>query len=874
MMLTVKWSLNWIQSKGLPMSKKLSIYRIAILLLVGLWASDASAVTITSSSNAQPFAGVQVVEGRTSGPSTDFYAAYISLCSDYVHVDASSYDGARSAASFGSSAGAKLAVNGDFYTYSGGAHVYGDAVGGGQRWPSARTGRDAAFSSDWYYQHYGWIAFGDGWVEFSNTELVKDDSTDLGATQGWRPDTVTKSIPSNTRALVSGFPQLVIEGEPVRCSSPTASSCFPYRSDMRDRHPRTAMGLSRDRQTFILVVVDGRSGSSAGMYGTELADLMHKLGAHTAFNLDGGGSSQMWQQGRGTINRPSDGSPRGVFNHWGIFADPGHGRGRLPGSCDYSNEGAYHQTAGLLRPATTDVDGDGRADACMRTQDGVECHLSDSGTFSASRPTLALDDSSGWNDVSNYATIRMGDLDGDGMADLCARANAPLICWRYNGERFEQLARATGWSDDNGFDAPEYFSTLRLADVTGDGRDDVCIRSADGFACKPFEGDGFGATIVGPRFDDARKWDRPDRYGTIRMAEVNGDDKMDVCARTANGFRCWTSTGSGFDAGWGGPNWSDGNGWRNHRYWSTIRMADLDGDGKDDVCARNKNGVRCHLAGTQGFGPGFDGPPLADSNGWDDPNNYMTMRMADVTGDGKVDLCARATAGMRCWPYEDQGFGPSFTGPMPDDSGWYRERYYRTIQFADINADGKADLCARSSQALVCWHSTGDGFDDTIIEGPAWSDADGLGQPQYYSTMRMAGPIGPIPEDPDPDPDAGSRDSGTRDAGATDTSDRADVDTGANLPEDAGADDASQGSDLGANPDGDDASRGTKNVTATSACACRIGAGAPTTGLSLWLGALALVMVFALSCFRAATKTSAHLNRATWRRLAQLIDAL
>lgn len=83
---------------------------------------------------------------------------------------------------------------------------------------------------------------------------------------------MTEDTPSGTIALVSGFPELVIAGQTYTCSSPRATDCFPDRSDIRERHPRTAMGLSEDRRTFILAVVDGRdSPASVGMYGAELA---------------------------------------------------------------------------------------------------------------------------------------------------------------------------------------------------------------------------------------------------------------------------------------------------------------------------------------------------------------------------------------------------------------------------------------------------------------------------------------------------------------------------------------------------------------------------------------------------------------------------
>ena len=49
---------------------------------------------------------------------------------------------------------------------------------------------------------------------------------------------------------------------------------------MRERHPRSAVGLTVDKQELIMVAVDGRSSSNSGMYGAELADLMGQLGAH------------------------------------------------------------------------------------------------------------------------------------------------------------------------------------------------------------------------------------------------------------------------------------------------------------------------------------------------------------------------------------------------------------------------------------------------------------------------------------------------------------------------------------------------------------------------------------------------------------------
>jgi uncharacterized protein YigE (DUF2233 family) len=71
-------------------------------------------------------------------------------------------------------------------------------------------------------------------------------------------------------------------------------------------HPRTAVGISRDKKTVFLVTVDGRQPSlSIGINLQDLAQYMKELGAWDAMNLDGGGSSTMWVRNEVT-NRPSD----------------------------------------------------------------------------------------------------------------------------------------------------------------------------------------------------------------------------------------------------------------------------------------------------------------------------------------------------------------------------------------------------------------------------------------------------------------------------------------------------------------------------------------------------------------------------------------
>ena len=77
-------------------------------------------------------------------------------------------------------------------------------------------------------------------------------------------------------------------------------------TDPRRRDPRTVIGQIGPLH-YVLLVADGRqSGYSKGMTLGEAQRLMLDLGAQTAMNLDGGGSSELWFMGE-ILNRPSQG---------------------------------------------------------------------------------------------------------------------------------------------------------------------------------------------------------------------------------------------------------------------------------------------------------------------------------------------------------------------------------------------------------------------------------------------------------------------------------------------------------------------------------------------------------------------------------------
>jgi len=109
---------------------------------------------------------------------------------------------------------------------------------------------------------------------------------------------------------VSGWPMIVQD-----CAAVAALPGSDHFT--RAPHPRTAVGLSKDRRGLLLVVADGRRAGVPGPTLPELAALLLELGACTAVNLDGGGSSALWLRDR-VVNQPSDGAERRVANHLAV----------------------------------------------------------------------------------------------------------------------------------------------------------------------------------------------------------------------------------------------------------------------------------------------------------------------------------------------------------------------------------------------------------------------------------------------------------------------------------------------------------------------------------------------------------------------------
>ncbi len=330
-------------------------------------------------------------------------------------------------------------------------------------------------------------------------------------------------------------------------------------------------------------------------------------------------------------------------------------------------------------------------------------------------------DATGWNGSNTYyGTIKLADVNGNGVADVCGRSSVGIVCGLNdgNGHFGNATTWTTGYSNTAGWSAPQYGTTVQFPDINGDGNADVCGRGVDGIDCAlgdPAQQRFLTVQHVsfGNDFSNAYGWNsNVSYYGSIRFADVNGDGFVDVCGRGGGGISCGLNDGNGhFGAAgdWITFEFSDGAGWSAPQYGTTMQFADVNGDGKADVCGRGLSGVVCGLSTGNAFSRvnlwSFRND-FSNALGWDASQSYYgSIRLADINGDGKADVCGRAQTGIRCGYSTGSHFSVAttlFDSDFTNPAGYQAVQYGSTLQFGVLSADAKSGLCMRGISGVMC----------------------------------------------------------------------------------------------------------------------------------------------------------------------------
>ncbi|MGY1640173.1 FG-GAP repeat domain-containing protein [Geodermatophilus sp. SYSU D00703] len=365
-------------------------------------------------------------------------------------------------------------------------------------------------------------------------------------------------------------------------------------------------------------------------------------------------------------------------------------------------------------PAVGDVDGDGVMDVVAGFPNG---HVYAWRTDTGSR---WLDYSTGPGAVQ--ASPGLLDYDGDGRLDIVyANTHGDV------GVLTSDLRRVFSATIGDGSNWGGAFATPAVADIDRDGRLDVVVSGFDqylhawGPGVDPDELTGFPVAL------QDTSWSSP------AVGDIDGDGVDEIVV----GWDCDGAPGQACHpdhGGWVGAFTGDGRpkpGWPRfvptQVVWSTPALADLDGDGRDDVVVGTGNmgatmwdGGEQPMRGTQVFGLRGDG---SDLPGWPvtvGHNVTSSPAVGDLTGDGRPEVAFVAEDGL-LYAYRGDGrrmwarcAGNDVDLPPNDGTVTYTQEcplLHASPSIADVDGDGEQEVLVGGEQ----WVHVFDGADGDVV---------------------------------------------------------------------------------------------------------------------------------------------------------------
>jgi Ca2+-binding RTX toxin-like protein len=257
-----------------------------------------------------------------------------------------------------------------------------------------------------------------------------------------------------------------------------------------------------------------------------------------------------------------------------------------------------------------------------------------------SRPTFFKLEDAGNNpfhgiDVGAESAPALGDLDGDGDLDLVVGGSDGTVRYFRNDEGSFTPLNGPGNNPFNGIDVGIY-SKPALADIDDDGDLDLVVGDSDTGTLFYFENNAGGFTertgAANPFDSVSIGYDAAPAFG-----DVDGDGDLDLVVGAYNGFLNYFRNDGGTYVAVTAPDENPFHDIFDPDVYSAPALADLDGDGDVDLVLGGLEGIFRYYRNDGGaFTQGSTDHPLAGF----DIGSDSKPTFGDLDGDGDLDLVA------------------------------------------------------------------------------------------------------------------------------------------------------------------------------------------------------------------------------------------
>jgi hypothetical protein len=384
-----------------------------------------------------------------------------------------------------------------------------------------------------------------------------------------------------------------------------------------------------------------------------------------------------------------------VLNQYGKLPLSFEGRS-LDASSIFLEAPTYSAGGVAVALTTADVNGDGKLDLIVANDQsntvGVLLGNGD-GTFQAA----VTYGSGGYGALS----VAVADVNGDGKPDLLVANECAGNCeYSSNGSVGVLLGNGDGTFQPavsyNSGGAEAY--SVAVGDVNGDGKLDLIVANDNAVGVLLGNGDGTFQPAVSYNSGGS----------SVAVADVNGDGKLDLVVSSLTGGSVSVFLGNGDGTFQPAVGYNSG-GWG---FFSSVAVADVNGDGKPDLlvanhCASSSADCRFGSAGVL-LGNG-DGTFQAVQNYSSEGFAPDSIAVADVNGDGKKDLLIANVYAAGGATYGTVGvlFGNG-DGTFQAAQTYATDGPAEFVAVGDVNRDGKPDLLVANGNVDV-FFGNGDG---------------------------------------------------------------------------------------------------------------------------------------------------------------------